>query len=91
MKRSQIVVKFQATDYRGFLELLSIEKCSFVKVGAFSTIEAGGVHLLTFNAARGVHPGTIVGDARQTGIYQHLYLAFQFHRDDFGRPDASLA
>ena len=24
------------------------------------------------------------------GIYQHLYLAFQFHRDDFGRPDASL-
>ena len=65
MKRSQIVVKFQATDYRGFLELLSIEKCSFVKVGAFSTIEAGG-HLLTFNAARGVHPGTIVGDARQT-------------------------
>mgnify|MGYP007100827113 CR=1 FL=1 len=25
------------------------------------------------------------------GIYQHLYLAFQFHRDDFGRPDASLS
>ena len=34
-KRSQIVVKFQATDYRGILELLSIEKCLFVKVGAF--------------------------------------------------------
>ena len=68
MKRSQIVVKFQATDYRGIPELLSIEKCSFVKVGAFSTIEAGGVHLLTFNAASGVHPGTIVGDAQQTGI-----------------------
>ena len=67
MKRSQIVVKFQATDYRGIPELLSIEKCSFVKVGAFSTIEAGGVHLLTFNQARGVHPGTIVGDARQIG------------------------
>ena len=47
-------------------ELLSIEKCSFVKVGAFSTIVAGGVHLLTFNAARGVHHGTIVGDAQQT-------------------------
>ena len=28
---------------------------------------------------------------RTTGIYQHLYLAFQFHRDDFGRPDASLS
>ena len=29
--------------------------------------------------------------AEQIRIYQHLYLAFQFHRDDFGRPDASLA
>ena len=63
MKRSQIVVKFQTTDYRGIPELLSLEKCSFVKVGAFSTIEAGGVHLLTFNAARGVHPGTIVANS----------------------------
>ena len=24
-------------------------------------------------------------------MYQHLYLAFQFHRDDFVRPDASLS
>ena len=27
----------------------------------------------------------------QTGIYQHLYLAFQFPRDYFARPDASPA
>ena len=29
--------------------------------------------------------------AHQAEIYQHLYLAFQFHRDDFARPDASLS
>ena len=58
------------TDYRGMPELLSIEKCSFVKVGAFYTIEAGGVHLLTFKPDRGVHPRTIVGDAQRTGILQ---------------------
>ena len=74
MKRSQIVVKFQATDYRGVPELLSIEKCSFVKVGAFSTIEAGGVHFLTFNSVRGVHHGTIVGDAQQTGSCQTAFV-----------------
>ena len=28
---------------------------------------------------------------QQTWIYQHLYLAFQFHRDYFARPDASLS
>ena len=63
MKRSQIVVKFQATDYHGMSELLSMEKCSFVKVGA----------------------------AQQTGIDQHLFLAFLHHRDYFGRPNASLS
>ena len=80
MKRSQIVVKFQATDYRGVPELLSIEKCSFVKVGAAQQTGIDQHPFLALLLHRDISAGRM-----------HLYLAFLFHRDYFHRSDASLS
>ena len=98
MKRSQIVVKFQATDYHGAPELLSMEKCSFVKVGAAQQTgidQHPFLALLLHRDYFGRPDASLSCFSVPQGLFladrMHLYLPLFHHRDYFTRSDASLS